>query len=80
MADAPPSVRRYFSPRSRPFSTSVSLWIQIGGLDALYDEGMDFADRMRQYGNAVDPSDVHVELFFNQDIFDVGNNTAGKVA
>ena len=70
-ADAPSSARPYFTPRSYPFSTSVPLWIQIGGLEALYDEGMEFADSMRQHGNTVH---VYVEPYTNHDIFYLGNN------
>lgn len=70
-ADAPSSVSPYCSPRSHPFSTSVSLWNQIGGLEALYDEGMELAEKMRHYRNAVD---VYVEPYANHDIIYLGKN------
>ncbi len=44
-ADASFSASFYCSSRSHSFSISVSLWNQIGGLEALYDEGMELAEK-----------------------------------
>lgn len=62
----------YFSPLEHAFRTTTPLWIQLGGLEVLYDEGMKFAEAMGKEGNRVE---VHVEPLANHDILYVGNLT-----
>lgn len=62
----------YFSPLEHAFLTKTLLWIHVGGLEVLYDEGIRFADAMKQKGNAVE---VFVEPLANHDILYVGNLT-----
>ena len=53
----------YFSPLEHAFRTTTPLWIQLGVLEVLYDEGMKVAEAMRKEGNRVE---VHVEPLANQ--------------
>ena len=59
----------YFSPLDHAFLTTTPLWIQVGGVEILYDEGVKFADAMKKKGNKVD---VYVEPLANHDILLVG--------
>ena len=62
----------YISPLHHPFRTETPLWIQLGGLEILYDEGMAFADAMDRKGNRIE---VYVEPFTSHDILYAGNLT-----
>lgn len=62
----------YFSLLDHPFLTTTPLWVQVGALEILYDEGVKFVDAMRKKGNTVE---VHVEPLANHDILYVGNLT-----
>ncbi|KAI4148063.1 MAG: hypothetical protein LQ341_001675 [Variospora aurantia] len=70
--DAPSAATPYFAPRSHPFSSQVPIWIQLGGLEVLYDDAFEFAENMRGQGNSVV---VYVEPYANHDIFYLGGNT-----
>ena len=65
----------YFSPKNHPFSANVPIWIQLGGLEVLYDDGIEFAENMRHQGNAVE---LYVEPYANHDIFFLGATTCFK--
>lgn len=73
-ADA--TVDVYVSPYTHPFRTQTMLWLCIGGLEVLRDEGISFADSMRSAGNRVE---VHVEPYANHAILGVGNITGFAV-
>ena len=60
----------YFSPLDHAFSTPTPLWIHVGGLEILYDEGVRFADVMKKKGNRVE---IHVEPLANHDSLYVGH-------
>ena len=62
----------YISPGRHPFRTKAALWICLGGLEMLRDEGISFADKMRTEGNRVE---VHIEPYANHAILGVGNVT-----
>ena len=62
----------YFSPLDHPFATKTPLYVQVGGLEILRDEGIKFGDVMKSQGNTVK---VHVEPLANHDILFVGNLT-----
>ncbi|KAL8952685.1 MAG: hypothetical protein Q9222_001422 [Ikaeria aurantiellina] len=62
----------YLSPKSKPFRCKVPIWIQIGGLEVLYDDAYEFAGNMRREGNLVE---VYVEPYANHDILYLGMNT-----
>ena len=62
----------HFSPLDHAFPTPTPLWIQVGGLEILYDEGVRFADVMKKKGNRVE---IHVEPLANHDILYVGHLT-----
>ena len=66
----------YLSPINHPFSTKTRLWICVGGLESLHDDGVRFAENMRKKGNDVE---VHVELYANHAILGVGNLTGFAV-
>ena len=70
--DAPSTAAPYFSPKKHPFSTSAPIWIHLGGLEVLYDDGIEFAENMQLHGNVVD---LHVEPYANHDILYVGGTT-----
>ena len=74
--DAPSTATPYFSPKKRPFLTNVPMWIQLGGLEILYDDGIEFVENMRFQGNAVE---LHVEPYANHDIFYLGGTTGFTV-
>ena len=59
----------YFSPIKHPFRTSAPLWVQVCGLEVLFDEGVRFADAMRAEGNKVE---AYVEPYANHDVLYVG--------
>lgn len=62
----------YISPGRHPFHTKTALWICLGGLEMLRDEGISFADRMRAKGNRVE---VLIEPYANHAILGIGNVT-----
>lgn len=63
----------YFSPLLHPFHTKTPLWIQVGGLEILLDEGISFAEAMQlKEGNKVE---LYIEPLANHDILYVGNLT-----
>lgn len=63
----------YFSPILHPFHTKTPLWIQVGGLEILKDEGIRFAEAMQlKEGNKVE---LYIEPLANHDILYVGNLT-----
>ncbi len=62
----------YISPSRHPFQTEAALWICVGGLEMLRDEGISFAEKMRTEGNEVE---IHVEPYANHAILGVGNVT-----
>lgn len=63
----------YFSPLLHPFHTKTPLWIQVGGLEILKDEGIGFAEAMQlKEGNKVE---LYIEPLANHDILYVGNLT-----
>ena len=48
----------YFSPMLHPFLTKVPIWCQLGTAEALYSDGVRFADAMRKAGSAVELYEV----------------------
>lgn len=62
----------YFSPLDHPFLTKTPLWIQVGGLEVLYDDCVRFAEAMERKGNKVE---LYVEPLANHDTLYVGNLT-----
>ena len=60
----------YISPLNYPFYTKASLWICVGGLEILCDQGIRFADNMRGKGNKVM---LHVEPFASHSFAGSGN-------
>ena len=62
----------YISPLNSPFYTKTSLWICIGGLEILCDQGIRFAENMKTKGNRVM---VHIEPLANHAFIGVGNLT-----
>ena len=62
----------YISPGRHPFRTKAALWICLGGLEMLRDEGISFAQKMRREGNRVE---VHIEPYANHAILGIGNVT-----
>ena len=63
----------YISPNKQPFRSKTLLWICVGGLESLRDEGLAFADAMRKVvGNRVE---VYVVEFGNHAVLGVGNIT-----
>lgn len=62
----------YISPSRHPFQTQAALWLCVGGLEMLRDEGISFAENMRTAGNKVE---IHVEPYANHAILGVGNVT-----
>ena len=60
----------HFSPLDHAFHTETRLWVQVGGLEILYDEGIKFAEVMKEKGNKVK---VYVEPLANHDVLLVGN-------
>lgn len=62
----------YISPARHPFQTEAALWICVGGLEILRDEGISFGEKMRIAGNKVE---IHVEPYANHAILGVGNVT-----
>ena len=62
----------YISPSRHPFRTEAALWICVGGLEVLRDEGISFAERMRTAGNQVE---IYVEPYANHAILGIGNVT-----
>lgn len=62
----------YISPGRHPFHTEAALWICVGGLEMLRDEGIGFAEKMRTAGNKVE---IHVEPYANHAILGIGNIT-----
>ena len=75
----------YISPLHHPFSTETSLWVCVGGLEVLRDDGVMFADSMKAAGNTVM---LHVEPWASHSFLSAGLVTgfqkeadyAGKVA
>ncbi|KAL9003613.1 MAG: hypothetical protein Q9188_003521 [Gyalolechia gomerana] len=67
-----PAATPYFSLRKNPFSCQVPMWIQVGGLEVLYYNALEFAGNMRKQGNAVE---VYVEPYANHDILYLGGST-----
>ncbi|KAI9761971.1 MAG: hypothetical protein M4579_000754 [Chaenotheca gracillima] len=66
-AAGPADVRSpYISPRDHGFPTSIPIWVQVGALEVLYDDGITFAENLKNVpGNDVE---VHVEPYANHDI------------
>lgn len=63
----------YISPIKQPFGTSALLWICVGGLESLRDEGVMFANVMRDCdSNRVE---IYVVEFGNHAILGIGNVT-----
>ena len=62
----------YISPSRHPFQTEAALWICVGGLEMLRDEGISFAEKMRTAGNKVE---IYVEPYANHAILGIGNIT-----
>ena len=75
----------YISPLNHPFYTETSLWVCMGGLEVLYDDGIKFVDNMKAKGNRVK---LHVEPFASHSFLSAGIVTgfqreaenAGKLA
>ncbi|CAF9938510.1 hypothetical protein IMSHALPRED_000825 [Imshaugia aleurites] len=67
-----PASDKYISPNRQPFRTKAALWICLGGLEILRDEGISFAEMMRAEGNRVE---VYIEPYANHAILGVGNIT-----
>ena len=62
----------YISPRNHPFLTETPLWVCVGGVEILYDQGIGFAENMKARGNNVE---IHIEPYANHDIFGAGKVT-----
>ena len=63
----------YFAPLAHPFATTTPLWLHVGGLKVLHDEGLEFADAMRRVrGNRVE---VYGEPCATHDVLYAGNVT-----
>ena len=63
----------YISPNKQPFRTSTLLWICVGGLEGLRDEGVMFANAMR--GCDSNKVEIYVVEFGNHAILGIGNLT-----
>ena len=66
----------YISPQNHPFRTRAFLWLCFGGLEILFDEGVNFAESMRSVGNRVE---VHIEPYATHAILGIGNVTGFAV-
>ena len=62
----------YISPLNHPFYTKISLWVCVGGLEILCDDGIKFVDNMKAKGNRVK---LHIEPFASHSFLSVGNLT-----
>ena len=62
----------YMSPLNHPFYTKTSLWVCVGGLEILCDDGIKFVDNMKAKGNRVK---LHIEPFASHSFLSVGNLT-----
>ena len=62
----------YISPLNHPFYTKTPLWVCLGGLEVLYDDGVKFVDNMKAEGNRVK---LHVEPFASHSFLSAGNAT-----
>ena len=59
----------YISPLNHPFYTKTSLWVCLGALEVLYDDGVKFVDNMKAKGNRVK---LHVEPFASHSFLSAG--------
>ena len=62
----------YISPLHHPFFTEAAMWVCVGGLEILCDDGVLFVDNMRKKGNRLM---LHVEPFASHSFLSVGNVT-----
>ena len=62
----------YISPLNHPFYTKTSLWVFVGGLEILCDDGIKFVDNMKAKKNRVK---LHIEPFASHSFLGVGNIT-----
>ncbi|KAL8728618.1 MAG: hypothetical protein Q9166_005271 [cf. Caloplaca sp. 2 TL-2023] len=72
IVDVPHTAAPYFSPKDNPFTLKAPIWMQLGGLEVLHDDAIEFAEHMREHGNSVE---VYVEPRGNHDIFYLGGST-----
>ena len=59
----------YISPLNHPFYTDTPLWVCLGGLEVLFDDGVKFVDGMRAKGNRVR---LHVEPLASHSFLSAG--------
>ena len=59
----------YISPLNHPFYTDTPMWVCVGGLEVLYDDGVTFVDNMKAKGNRVK---LHVEPFASHSFLSAG--------
>ena len=59
----------YTSPRNHPFPTKTRLWVCVGGVEILCDQGVGFAENMKAMGNHVE---IHIEPYATHAIFGAG--------
>ena len=62
----------YISPLNHPFYTKTSLWVCVGELEILCDDGIKFVHNMKAKGNRVK---LHIEPFASHSFLSVGNLT-----
>lgn len=62
----------YISPRNHPFLTKTPLWVCVGGVEILFDQGIGFAENMKAKGNSVE---IHIEPYASHDILNAGKAT-----
>ena len=62
----------YISPLNHPFYTGASLWVCVGGLELLCDDGTKFVDNMKAKGNRVK---LHIGPFASHSFLSIGGIT-----
>lgn len=62
----------YISPRNHPFRTKTPLWVCVGGVEIMCDQGVGFAENMKAMGNSVK---IHIEPYATHSIFGAGDRT-----
>ena len=65
-------VDAYTSPRNHPFRTGTPLWICVGGVEILCDQGVGFAEKMKAMGNSVE---IHIEPYATHALLGAGNRS-----
>ncbi|MCJ1246971.1 hypothetical protein MMC30_004182 [Trapelia coarctata] len=77
-AYAPPAMdpaEPYLSPLGHPFRSATPVFICVGGLETLYDQGLDFARQMAEKTEAGEDIKIHIEPDATHAFLNVGNLT-----